>query len=412
MYRPKILFIAASCYPIDGAEANVNAKVLKALCDAGCEVDILSRKSLKSLCYPKSTDDYYFGKVRNIIEVEWYIKKDFKRIWNHLKVLIKTGYTYIWGDWAYPAIIESEKLIKKNNYDYIYSFNAPSEVVALYLHKKYGIKWVATWNDPYCWNKYPAPYGNGQDGKVSYFRRKLIRDIGKNVHMNIFPSERLRDYMMGYMSNFDKEKSAICPHLVMPEATYSDAYVLQGETLRILHAGALGKERNPLTFLKGLKLFLDINKEAKIELDLLGVFERTDGSEALDFIENNKLGNFIKFLKPVTYSESLSLISQFDACLLIEAPCQEGIFLPSKVADYMQLNKPIIAVSPALGTLNDMYQKGEIGYFADVRNPEDIATALCDLYSDFTSGCLKKTANEAKFYPSNYIEVQTKQIWK
>lgn len=409
MKKPTILFVAPSCYPIDGAEANVNAKVIKALTDYGCIVDLISRKSTKSLCYPKSTDNYYFGKIRNIVEVDWYIKKDLKRIINHLKVFFKTGYCYIWADWAYPAIKACEELIENNHYDYIYSFNAPSEIIALYLHKKYGIKWVATWNDPYCWNKYPAPYGKGINGKISRLRTKLIKEIGRNVYFNIFPSKRLRDYMLKYMYGMKKDHTCICPHLVLEDMDIKTDYQ-STNTLNLIHAGALGRERNPMTLLKGLKEFLLSHPDAKIELNLLGVFERADGSETERFISENGLGKYINLLSPVTYSESLHVISKNDVCLLVEAPCVEGIFLPSKVADYIQLNKPVFTISPSNGTLKDMYLTNEISYFADVTDSHSIANELSKIYNDFYNGNLISNYTN-KFNTIKYIENQ-KKIWE
>lgn len=409
MNRPSILFIAPSCYPIDGAEANVNAKVIKALTEYGCNVDLVSRKSSKSLCYPQSRDDYYFGKIRQIEEVDWYIKKDIKRIWNHVKVFLLTGYTYVWADWAYPAIKACEELIAKNHYDYIYTYNAPSEIVGLYLSKKYRIKWVATWNDPYCWNKYPAPYGEGIKGKVSYFRNKIIRNIGKYTYFNIFPSERLRSYMMKYVPGIDKENTAICPHLVLSDQKFKSCD--QNKELNILHAGALGKERNPMTLLVGLSQFLKSMPNAKIHLNFLGVFERMDTFDVENFIKKNELFDYINIIPPVPYTESLSIIAKNDVCLLVEAPCEEGIFLPSKVADYMQIGKPIFAISPSVGTMKDMYVTKQIDYFADVKDPMSIANEFNRIYNDFNNQTLHFGEYDT-FQPINYIEIQQNKIWR
>lgn len=49
----------------------------------------------------------------------------------------------------------------------------------------------------------------------------------------------------------------------------------------------------------------------------------------------------------------------------------------------MQNNKPILALSPSVGVINDMYRKQEIDYFADVTNPRQIADTLDQIYSDF-----------------------------
>ncbi|MBP3775139.1 MAG: hypothetical protein ILA34_07310, partial [Bacteroidaceae bacterium] len=63
--------------------------------------------------------------------------------------------------------------------------------------------------------------------------------------------------------------------------------------------------------------------------------------------------------------------------------CEVGIFMPTKVTDYAQCGKPIWAVSPAIGTLNDYYRRGEIDYFSDVTSAESVKVALEKVYSDF-----------------------------
>lgn len=410
MDKPTILFIAPSCYPIDGAEANVNAKVIKTLTESGCTVDLISRKSTKSLCYPKSVDNYYFSKIRKIVEVDWYIKKDIRRFWNHLKVYFKTGNTYIWADWAYPAIKVCEDLIAQNHYDYIYTFNSPSEIIGLYLTKKYGIKWVATWNDPYCWKKYPAPYGGGPASRVSALRQRLINEIGSRVYRNIFPSERLKNYMMKYMIGLTDETCVICPHLVLDSR--NEIQTLDNSTLRIIHAGALGRERDPKTFLIRLNKFIKKYPDANIRITILGVFERSNGADIKEYIEQNDLNQYIEFLPPVSYRDSLDIIAQYNVCLLIEAPCDEGIFLPSKVADYMQLNKPILSISPSVGTLNDLYKAMQIAYFADVRDENAIAEELEKIYSNFSKGKISNLPGIDKFTPDEYIRTQKDYIWK
>lgn len=89
-------------------------------------------------------------------------------IWGHIRVLLKTGYVYKGAHWAYYAITYSEKLIKANHYDWIMSRSPSSELAALYLSKKFGIKWIANWNDPYPEKRMPKPYGGGPVAKLSF----------------------------------------------------------------------------------------------------------------------------------------------------------------------------------------------------------------------------------------------------
>ncbi len=401
MATPRILFIAPSSYPISNAEANVNAKVLKMLAERGCVIDLVCRK-YKREYYPDSHDDFFFGKVNSIHEIFTDTDWNIATIWRHFRCLTTTGYVYKVSDWTVSALKVCKKLIAENKYDFIYSYNRPSELVAYILSKRYGIKWVAVWNDPYVPDKLPAPYGRGSQYRLKNpLRRKLIARIGKTAYYHIFPSERLRDYMLSYMTGMPRERTTIAPHIVTQNIIASTDKPL-GEVLKIIHSGSLNNIRNPDTFCAGLRIFLDRNPGAKIEFTFLGVFER-ENDYFSGLITRYDLQSHIRRLPPVTYTESIKTLSEYDACMLIEAKLCEGIFLPSKIADYMQADKPILALSPVEGVAHDMYVSGQIEYFADVTSTEQVALVIERIYEDFLAGKLKRRDNKVSTFSEDSV---------
>ena len=96
-------------------------------------------------------------------------------------------------------------------------------------------------------------------------------------------------------------------------------------------------------------------------------------ADLLSIIEEFRLKENVEIVKPLTYVENLKFVSRCDVAVLIEAACEEGIFLPTKVGDYMQCKKDIFAVSPLTGTLYDLYQDRAVKYFADCED----AVAIC-----------------------------------
>jgi hypothetical protein len=65
----------------------------------------------------------------------------------------------------------------------------------------------------------------------------------------------------------------------------------------------------------------------------------------------------------------------------------------------MQEHMPIMAVSPQVGVLNDLYKDSYIGYFADVCDPNTVEKALERLYSDFSNKSIKSSE-----VPDSYTE--------
>lgn len=413
MESPRILFVAPSSYPIYGPEANVNAKVIKMLTESGCKVDLVCRSLRKNIeFYPASEDKYYFDGVQSINIVSVETKLDIATFYRHFVTLLKTGYVYKGSDWAYMAIKKCEKLIANNKYDFIYTYDYPSEIVGLYITKKYDIKWVATWNDPYMWVKYPLPYGKGVNAKTGYFRSKIISDIGKYISINIFPSDRLRDYMLKYMVGMKKETCCISPHMILEDLVVENSRKID-DTLRLVHAGALGRERDPENLFKGFNLFLKKNPNAKVEFAFLGIFQRASNDYFSNLVKKYHVDQYIKSYPPVPYKDSLNFIQDYDVCVLIEAACEEGIFLPSKVSDYMQNSKPIMALSPKVGVIHDRYLDGYINYFADITDANSIAECLEVLYSDFVNRCVHLDNDGIDVYGSrNVYQIHKNQIFR
>src|SRR5207244_3458321 len=76
---------------------------------------------------------------------------------------------------------------------------------------------------------------------------------------------------------------------------------------------------------------------------------------------------------------------------LLESPMREGVFMPSKLADYLSAGRPILALSPAAGTVADYLSAGG-GLRVDPDNPAAVASALAELYDRWRDGRLELLA--------------------
>ena len=103
-------------------------------------------------------------------------------------------------------------------------------------------------------------------------------------------------------------------------------------------------------------------------------------------IKKRKLECVFKFINPVPYDESLILLNNYHVALIIEAQCEEGIFLPTKVSDFMQCGKHIFAISPINGVLHDLYTEKCISYFSSNADYKAISNEINRIYDDFVNG--------------------------
>lgn len=409
----RILFIAPSSFPINGPEAMVNAKHILLLSKAGYAVDLICR-GLRHVGNIYPTQDgipYYFSGLNSLHVISVDTRWNFRTLFRHLLSFLKSGYVYKASDWSLEAIKYCENELNLKEYDFVFTKDYPSEIVGVFLSKKYGMKWIPTWNDPYMWKKYPSPYGYGPEYKVNFIRKKLIKDIGRYSYLNLFPSDRLRDYMLSYMKGMQRDRCVIMPHILL-ETLSTNHIRRSGNILQMIYAGSIGKERNPMTFFKALHRFVNDYPDKKIDITFLGAIQGLSKEYISDNIRKLDLDCVVHFMEPVSYENSFRIVDEFDVCLIIEAPCKEGIFLPSKLIDYLQNKKVIFTISPKIGVLFDLYKKGVVDYFADVLDENSIYTSLVKVYDDFLANNLKKEKNLNEFEFSTIMSLHKNVILK
>lgn len=393
MKNKHILVIAPASIPITGAEAICNVKLLRVLSENGYKIDLISKK-MKYTHYPETNFTELGLNLNSVNTIEVDNKMSLKVIWQHLCCLFIFGTVFKGAHWAYCVLKVANELCKKNQYDAIITKNSPSELLGYYFKKKNGIKWIATWNDPYPTKKYPKPYGNGINTKLFILERPLLKKM-EEADYHIFPNQRIRDYMSNYI-NIPAEKTRIIPHVVIPREHID----IPHENLKIVHLGNVLPPRDATPFLKALKEFIKNKQDAKIEIAFIGQTPQS----IKDYIKTTHLEKYVKVSPPVKYEESQKILGTYDVQLIVEAPCEEGIFLPTKVSDSMQLGKPIFTISPSIGVLNDLYKQGHISYFSSVKDEKDILATLEQVYNDFTNGKLKTFSLEKSYSPRTIFQ--------
>lgn len=393
----RILMIAPACYLLSGAESIVNLKLLKAMTNSGqFQIDLIS-KCQRNINYPSNTLEDLGISLNSLHVIEVDNSVTLSSVWQHLLCLFTFGFVYKGSHWAVKALKVAKRLVKESQYDYVLTKNDPAPLVAIYLKKHFHTKWVATWNDPYPKYTYPQIYSEYFNAKPSSTFKRLLKKMQKYVDGYIFPSINLKEHMSQYM-DIPEERTYIIPHVVN---RYTPPKRVSDDTLRIIHSGNFRYPRNPKVFLEALSLFFQKHPESKVRVDVLGV---ADDNLSLRIHEYH-LENKMHFLPAVSYLQSLELLSNYDVALIIEAQCPNGIFLPTKVSDFMQMGKTIFAVSPKEGVLHDLYENGNIGYFADNTDMASVAATLEVLYDDF----VKKQLKECRIPDAYTEESVTKQ---
>lgn len=252
------------------------------------------------------------------------------------------------------------------------------------------LPWIAYFSDPWPFFLYPPPY-RSRSGRL-YRRRALgiARRICERADALLFPSRRLAE-SLAPVYRIPADRIHVAPHMG-PGASESrgqggaPAEDQDDPRLVLRHAGYLMKERRVDGLFEAL-LALDETQRNRIRVQFMG--RRAPGLEvpaALDGV--------VTFLAPRPPAEARRWMAEADVALLVEADCDEGVFLPSKFAEYVVDGYPLLCLSPAPGTIDDYLADGG-GLRVGPTDVQGIASALQTLLEAKQAGRLEEFAPDA-----------------
>ena len=371
-----ILVIANSCLPVTGPENICNVRQLAVLSQSGeFKIDLVTRHD-NTKYYPNDDIDEYGLKLNSLNFVDVDNKINLKTVWQHIRAWLKFGVVEAGYHWAIIALPLCEELVKKNRYDFIISKNASSYILAYYLQKKYGVKWVASWNDPFPSYLWIEPYGHGNSPEMVKKCKRII-SIMKSADAYVYPNERLAQYVNSYV-NADENKIHIVPHVMTNEPKRPRKRV--SGPIKLIHPGQCNAPRYARTLLQAVKELLEEKQLNKNDLTI--TFMGKTNADEMQMIKEPPLNEVVTVREIVPYHESLEVLAEYDIALIIEASLAEGIFLPTKVSDFMMAGIRMLAICPRNGVQHDLYEKGYIPYFGDVTSVQSIKNELLKIVDD------------------------------
>ena len=367
--KPRILMFAPYSFPPVCAESITASKFIYAILKKGWTIDVIA--------FPGATEWYPRDQVEQWSTVGQSI---------HFPLLSRLqvfGLKLDSVQWILKAILLGRKLLSVNKYDMILSRATPlfGHLPALVVQRKAKIPWIANWSDPLPCDKAPPPYGHGPDTKLGIFRNTYLNLVSKYAHCHTFPSERLRQYYRLYLPHAHR-KGWVVPHIALSD--FQTNTIMNTEKFIIGYSGSLTfrsvdilfKALSRLSAMVGNKIFLDFIVHNHLEIS-----DKTHqyGVASLVTVNSNK-----------NYHATQVAMRDASVLLIIEAQCDEGIYLPSKVSDIVQTGKPILALSPREGVLNDLITQHGGGMVVDNQSVDAVMNALESLFKAWQRGYLQE----------------------
>lgn len=259
--------------------------------------------------------------------------------------------------WIRAAARAARRLAAERRFDALVSFAQPwsDHLVGRLVHRATGLPWIAHFSDPWT----DSPYLRGSAWQHRIWRR-MEENVVRDADALIFVTQQTADRVMRKYPARLLEKVHVLPHGFDPsdEPLKTRPAAAGGGALTIVYTGRFYDGiRTPDGLLHALARLAQTRRLAgEIRVTLVG-----DAIPAHRRLASRLgLDDVVEFTGRVSSAESTRRAAAADVLLLIDAPADDSLFLPSKLVDYLPLGKPILALTPSQGAAADLVRS--LGY--------------------------------------------------
>ncbi len=144
-----------------------------------------------------------------------------------------------------------------------------------------------------------------------------------------------------------------------------------------------------MPLLEAMKELFLLRPAAKLRTRLLLI--GPEDAKTVEYARSLGLSDHVTSTGVVNYEESLEYIAKAAVCVLVEANLKEGVFLPSKFCDYIAARKPVLALSPEIGTVADLAAERGVTRVKP-NDSKAVSAALVKLFDAFAESRLDSHA--------------------
>lgn len=286
--------------------------------------------------------------------------------------------------WMPAALRAARQALQSAPADLIVSFAAPwtDHLIGLRLRQETGLPWVAHFSDPWADSPYLAG-GSAARRRAASWEHQVVAAATRVV----FVTRHTRDRVMAKYPRAWASKADVVPQACDPApASATPASLDRSRPVRVVYTGRFYDGiRTPLALLDAVaRLHRESPLHGRLEMEFIGADMAAYAARAASL----GLGSFVTFTGRRSPAEARTRAASADVLLVVDAPAQDGgLFLPSKLIEYLPMRRPILGLTPAAGPSDELIR--ELGY--PTVPPDDviaIAAALGELLQAHVSGRL------------------------
>ena len=246
-----------------------------------------------------------------------------------------------WGSGVIDSV--ADLIAEGHRFDALVTFGAPmsDHLIGLKIKRRFSMPWLAHFSDPWVDNPFTS-----SDRLTNAVNRSLEHKVFSAADRLVFTSEETVDLVFRkYPTNW-KTKARVLPHAFDNRLFPEGAERGREPRITIRYLGDFYGPRTPRPLFEAVRQLIesDPSSMADIHFELIGNLALQATEAAL--VEGLPPQMF-SIRPPVSYLESLSLMTRSDGLLVIDAPAAQSVFLPSKLIDYIGSGRPIFGISPS-----------------------------------------------------------------
>lgn len=375
----KVLLIANQYPPLGGPGVQRSCKFVKYLRDFEYEPVVLTRVADKGILDHTLLDDvpkHQIYRTKSYDFTQW--PGPLALIGKVVTRAMVPDADYVWSVKSFDQAVE---IIEKEKIDILYTTSFPysDHLLGAKLKERFPkLPWVVDFRDewtqnPYILDKnYKAKRATKEKEMEAMVASKCDKFIANTTFM-------LDNFLMDYPQL--KSKSFVITNgYDDSDFADTDPTYKYKDTFTITYGGAMYGRRKPDKLFKAVRNLIDqkLIDPSKFRMKLIGGM---DFNKINGYLDTYKLKELVRLSDYLPHKEILKELSLTDVLLLLIGEGKGAkSFASGKIFEYINSNRPILAVVPEVGAAADIIRESNSGVVCEQSSVEAIMAGVLELY--------------------------------
>ena len=292
--------------------------------------------------------------------------------------------------WVTPSVVFLKQYLKTHDVDCIISSGPPHSLhlIGMELHNQLHLPWIADFRDPWTTIHY---HKSLHLTKASAARHKALESLVLNTatHILVTSPSTEKEFSLLTKKPITVITNGFEPLVVKPQALDTK--------FSLAHIGSLLTKRNPIVLWEVLSELVgeDPIFAQDLEISLTGVVS----DEVLQSIAIFGLSKNTIINRYVPHNKAVMLQHKAQVLLLLEQDSEDTkAIIPGKLFEYLQAQRPIIAIGPKGSDIQGIINTTSSGVFIDANQKEALQQQLFLYYNAYKKGTLFLKSKNLELY--------------